>query len=184
MRTYEELFILKTGLPEEEVTALIDQVSGVITTSGGEILKTDNWGTRKLAYRVQKQAEGVYVLIQFSSGPAVVKELERRLRVQDNVLKFITVRIDEKMKKVEKRRKQREKRAARKPVIAAPAAPLPMPSFSASPGIAPGAPAPAMPASAEPVPATEPVPAAEPVQASLALEPAATTEPATEGGEK
>lgn len=194
MRTYEELFILKTGLPEEEVTALIDQVSGVITTSGGTILKTDNWGTRKLAYRVQKQAEGVYVLIQFTSGPAVVKEVERRLRVQDNVLKFITVRIDEKMKKVEKRKKQREKRAARKPVIAAPAVPLPMPlpAFP-SPGIIPGAPAPAMPASSEPVPAAEPVGAAaehasvEPVQAALALEPAApaaTTEPATEGGEK
>ena len=193
MRTYEELFILKTGLPEEEVTALIDQISGVITTSGGTILKTDNWGTRKLAYRVRKQAEGVYVLIQFTSGPAVVKEVERRLRVQDNVLKFITVRIDEKMKKVEKRKKQREKRAARKPVIAAPAAPLAMPlPASPSPGIVPGAPVPAMPASSEPVPATEPVPvtehaSVEPVQAALALEPAApaaTTEPATEGGEK
>ena len=150
MRIYEELFILKTGLPEEEVTALIDQVAGVITTGGGTIDKNENWGVRKLAYRVKKQIEGIYVLIQFTSGPTVVKEIERRLRVNDNVLKFITVRIDEKLKKVEKRKKQREKRAARKPVIAAPLAPIPAlaPALPAAPA------APAMPA--DPNQATSP----------------------------
>ena len=164
MRIYEELFILRTGLPEEEVTALTDQISGVITSSGGTITKTDNWGTRKLAYRVKKQAEGVYILIVFTAGSAVVKEVERRLRVQDNVLKFITVRIDEKLKKVEKRKKKREARAARKPVIAAPAmpmAPAPAPAAPAAPlGPAPGMPnepAPASPALGEPAPAAEPV---------------------------
>ena len=81
MRIYEELFILRIGLPEEEVAAVIAQITGVITTGGGTIEKNDNWGVRKLAYRVKKQVEGIYVLIQFTSGPSIVKEIERRLRV-------------------------------------------------------------------------------------------------------
>ena len=68
MRIYEELFILRTGLPEEEVTSVIAQITGVITTGGGTIEKNDNWGVRKLAYRVKKQVEGVYVLIQIVTG--------------------------------------------------------------------------------------------------------------------
>ncbi len=174
MRIYEELFILKTGLPEEEVTALIDQVAGVITTGGGTIDKNENWGVRKLAYRVKKQIEGIYVLIQFTSGPTVVKEIERRLRVNDNVLKFITVRIDEKLKKVEKRKKQREKRAARKPVIAAPLAPIP--ALAPALPAAPAAPAPAMPA--DPNQAVSPTDE-QPVTAVVAPEAAPETAPET-----
>jgi len=74
---------------------------------------------------VQKQNEGYYVLFQLSSYPEAVKEIESRLRVSDLVLKFLTVRIDEKLKRLEKRKKQREARAARKPVQAAPAPPAP-----------------------------------------------------------
>lgn len=127
MRVYEELFIVRANATEEEVTPLIDQLKQQITKAGGTIEKEDNWGVRRLAYRVKKQGEGRYILLQFTAGPDTVKELERRLRVSDFVLKFITVRIDEKMKKVEKRRKAREKRAARKPQIekTAPAAPTP-----------------------------------------------------------
>ena len=77
--------------------------------------KTDKWGKRKLACRVQKHNEGFHVLLQFTSGPEAVKEIERRLRVADMVLKFITVRIDEKLKQIAKRKKAREKRALRKP---------------------------------------------------------------------
>ena len=176
MRIYEELFILKTGLPEEEVTALIDQMAAVITTGDGTIQKNENWGVRKLAYRVKKQMEGIYVLIEFTSGPAVVKEIERRLRVNDNVLKFITVRIDEKLKKVEKRKKQREKRAARKPVVAAPLAPIPAPA-PASPA-ASAVPGPAMPA--------EPVQEVVAVEETVITPTVETTEPAasTETAEK
>ena len=60
------------------------------------------WGTRRLAYRVQKQTEGLYILMQFTAAATTVKELERRLRVADQVIKFITVRIDEKLKKIER----------------------------------------------------------------------------------
>ena len=121
MRIYEELFIVKPAAAEEEIEQVVEQVRQVITSQGGAIDKLEKWGIRKLAYRVQKQHEGFYVLVQFSSSPETVKEIERRLRVSDLVLKFITVRIDEKLKRIEKRKKKREKRAARKPAPAAPA---------------------------------------------------------------
>src|SRR5689334_16399128 len=135
MRVYEELFIVKPDAPEEEVDAYITQVKDVITNGKGTIDKVDKWGVRKLAYRVSKYAEGIYVLIQFSSTPELVKEVERRMRVTDIVIKFITVRIDEKMKKIEKRKKEREKRAARRPPPPSPAA---MPSEPAP--VVPGLP--------------------------------------------
>src|SRR5205085_7440105 len=112
------------------------------TNGKGTIEKADKWGTRKLAYRVQKYNEGVYVLIQFSSAPDLVREVERRMRVTDLVIKFITVRIDEKAKKIEKRKKQREKRAARRPApppMAPPAQPM-MPAEPVAAGPAPGLP--------------------------------------------
>src|SRR5882724_2306387 len=148
MRVYEELFILKPDTVEEEVDGFVEQIQHVITNG-----KTDKWGVRKLAYRVQKYNEGLYVLIQFSSTPDLVKEVERRLRVADSVIKFITVRIDEKQKKIAKRKKARDKRAARRP------APAPM-----APAI-PAAAAPAMPAlptePAHAAPGAPPVAAAE-----------------------
>jgi small subunit ribosomal protein S6 len=127
MRIYEELFIVRAGAAEEEIHPLLDQLKQQITKGGGAVEKEDNWGVRKLAYRVKKQAEGRYILLQFTASPDTVKELERRLRVSDMVLKFITVRIDEKLKKVEKRKRAREKRAARKPQVAqvAPSPPSP-----------------------------------------------------------
>jgi small subunit ribosomal protein S6 len=149
MRVYEELFIVKPDAPEEEVDAYIGQLKELITNGKGTVEKADKWGTRKLAYRVSKYNEGIYVLFQFSSSPELVKEIERRMRVTDMVIKFITVRIDEKTKKIEKRKKQRDKRAARKPPpppMASPMQPAPGPSSPAGPTL----PAPAMPAAAAP----------------------------------
>ena len=115
MRIYEELFIVRPDATEEEVDPVIEQLKGVITQAGGTVDKTEKWGVRKLAYRVAKFTEGQYILLQFTAQPGTVKELERRLRVNDLVVKYLTVRIDEKLKRIEKRKKQREKRAARKP---------------------------------------------------------------------
>jgi small subunit ribosomal protein S6 len=144
-RIYEELFIIRPDATDEEITPIVEQIRTVITTAGGTVDKEERWGVRKLAYRVQKRNEGYYVLLQFSSDPQTVKEIERRLRVNDSVLKFLTVRIDEKLKRIEKRRKAREKRAARKPAPAAamPAAPTEpaMPAVPAPAGPMPGAPA-------------------------------------------
>jgi small subunit ribosomal protein S6 len=157
MRVYEELFIVKPDAPEEEVEGFIEQVKQVISTGHGNVDKVDNWGVRKLAYKISKYSEGRYVLVVFSSSPELVHEVERRMRVADLVIKFITVRVDEKQKKIDKRKKAREKRAARKPApqVAAPSAPMPAAAASgehALPGQpgASSAPAPAAPA---PVPA-------------------------------
>ena len=167
MRIYEELFIVKPDAPEEEIDAFVSQLDATITQAGGKVEKVDKWGTRKLAYKLQKYGEGQYVLMQFHCGPETVKELERRLRVADIVLKYLTSRMDEKLKWIEKRKKEREKRAARKPAPPAPApfAPAAAGEAGAVPGApmpgapAPGAPAPAAPAPAAPAPAA-PAPAA------------------------
>ncbi|HZT40210.1 MAG TPA: 30S ribosomal protein S6 [Bryobacteraceae bacterium] len=141
MRVYEELFIVRPDATDEEIDPLLDQLAGVIKASGGNVEKTEKWGVRRLAYRVQKRNEGNYILLQFSSGPETVREIERRLRVSDLVLKFITVRIDEKLKRIEKRKKAREERAARRPApqASAPATPV-LPAEPAAP--MPGAPEP------------------------------------------
>lgn len=153
-RVYEELFILRHDIADEEVDAIVEPLRGVITNSGGTVDKVDKWGVRRLAYKVAKRQEGYYVLIQFSAGPTAVKEMERRLRVQDAVLKFLTVRVDEKLKKVEKRRKAREKRAARRPAPAAAAPSAPGPMMPSEPGgPMPGAPTPGAPAPGAPAPA-------------------------------
>jgi small subunit ribosomal protein S6 len=124
MRIYEELFIVKPDAPEEEVDQFIEQMKLVVANAGGSVDKVDKWGKRRLAYRVDKYREGVYVLFQFNSAPETVKEFERRLRVSDLVIKFLTVRIDQTLKRLEKRKKDRDKRAHRKATAApAPAQP-------------------------------------------------------------
>jgi small subunit ribosomal protein S6 len=138
MRIYEELFIAKPDAPDEEVDAFIEQMKTSVSNHGGTVDKVEKWGKRKLAYKVDRYREGAYVLFQFSASPETVKEFERRLRVSDLVIKFLTVRIDETLKRLEKRKKEREKRAHRKPPAAAPPAPA-----HAIPGEA--EPAPAMP---------------------------------------
>jgi small subunit ribosomal protein S6 len=147
MRIYEELFIVKPDTPEEEVDGFIEQIKSIITDGKGNIDKVDKWGIRKLAYRVQKYAEGGYVLVQFSSSPELVHEIERRMRVADMVIKFITVRIDEKIKKIEKRKKARDKRAARKPAPMPVSVPAMVPAMPAEPVAA--APAPGLPGEKE-----------------------------------
>ena len=144
-RIYEELFIIRPDATDEEITPIVEQIRGIITNAGGTVDKEERWGVRKLAYRVQKRNEGYYVLLQFTADPQTVKEIERRLRVNDAVLKFLTVRIDEKLKKIEKRRKDREMRAARKPAPAAA-----MPAAPAEP-VTPAAPMPAAPMPGAPV---------------------------------
>ena len=141
MRIYEELFIVRPDATDEEVDPVIEQVRNLVTQAGGTLDKTEKWGVRRLAYRVEKHEEGQYILLQFTVGAETVKEIERRLRVSDAVLKYLTVRIDEKLKRIEKRRKVREKRAARKPVVAPAVPTLASPAMPLeAPGPMPGAP--------------------------------------------
>jgi small subunit ribosomal protein S6 len=144
-RIYEELFIVKPDVVEEEVDQYVEQIRTQLTTAGATVDKVDKWGKRKLAYRIDKYREGAYVLFQFTSDPTVVKELERRLRVSDMVLKFLTVRIDENLKRLEKRKKARDKRAAKR-AANAPASPAPaQPSLAQMMTEAPGGPMPGQP---------------------------------------
>lgn len=183
MRIYEELYIAKPDATDEEIDALNGQLEAVIKQSGGQIDKTDKWGVRKLAYRVKKQAEGYYVLLVFHAGATTVKEIERRLRVTDLVLKFLTVRMDEKLKWLEKRQKARAKRAARKPVVqpasSALTANAPAPGAPALPALPgePSAPMPGAPGAAVPAVPAAPAVAAEPiaVAATEAVAPAVVT---------
>jgi small subunit ribosomal protein S6 len=137
MRIYEELFIVRPDASEEEIDPFVEQLRQVITGDRGTLDKVEKWGLRKLAYRIAKREEGYYVLLQFTSDPDPVKEIERRMRVSDLVLKYLTVRIDQNLKRLEKRRKQREARAKRRPapVVAAPGRPAPdQPAPEAVPG--------------------------------------------------
>ena len=144
MRIYEELYIQKPDTPEEEIDAYIGQLRDLITNGKGVVDKVDKWGVRKLAYRVSKCSEGAFTLSLFTAPAELVHEIERRMRVNDSVIKFITVRIDEKLKKIEKRKKVREKRAARRPPPSAPAPAPVMPASPADPAaaatVAPGMP--------------------------------------------
>jgi small subunit ribosomal protein S6 len=143
MRIYEELFILKPDVPEEEIDPFVETLRTQLVATGATVDKIEKWGKRRLAYRVDKYREGFYVLFQFTAPPETVKELERRLRVADQVLKFITVRIDETLKRLEKRKKDRDKRAAKRASQAPPVAPA-QPAQPVVPG-APEHAAPAMP---------------------------------------
>jgi small subunit ribosomal protein S6 len=141
MRIYEELFIVRPDAAEEDIDAYVEQIKQVITGSGGTVEKVEKWGVKRLAYRVAKFNEGYYVLVVFHAGPTTVKEVERRMRVTDMVIKFLSVRIDEALKKLDKRKKHREKRARMKPpapVAAVPATPVPAAPVPAAP--MPGAP--------------------------------------------
>ena len=152
MRIYETLFIVKPDLPDEEVDQRVEAAQAQLTTAGATVDKVEKWGKRRLAYKVGKYREGAYVLFQFSGDPSIVKEFERRLRVSDAVLKYLTVRIDETLKRLEKRRKEREKRAARRAVHApAAAASGPAPGAPAAPGRPPAPETPAIPGAPEEV---------------------------------
>ncbi|MGQ9647475.1 MAG: 30S ribosomal protein S6 [Thermodesulfobacteriota bacterium] len=95
MRKYETIFVLDPDLEEEQTQSILEKVKGIITQANGEILKVEDWGKRKLAYEVKKKSKGHYLLIHFSGMPALLSELERNFRVMDAVMKFQSVRLDE-----------------------------------------------------------------------------------------
>lgn len=127
MRKYEIIFVLRTDVPEEDVDKVIAQMQSVVSSTGGEIEKVEKMGRRHLAYAIERQREGYYVLFVLNGAGDTVKEFERRLKVTDAVIKFLTVRVDEELKRAEKmkalRARQEAHRARRKTAAAAPPAP-------------------------------------------------------------
>ena len=114
MRSYEIMFIVNPNVPEEEIDKINSQLEGIITSGGGTIEKIEKMGKRRLAYDVDKHREGFYVLFVIAANGDIIKECERRLRVMDAVIKYITVRTDEDARRFEKIKNFRQKRAARR----------------------------------------------------------------------
>ncbi len=113
MRRYETIFIASPTLTDEQSDELVKQYEGIIAEQGGELLKTDKWGRKKLAYEVQKFSEGYYTLFELNAGPTLIAELERRFRNNDAVIKYLSVRMDE-AEKAAGRTKQRIEREAKR----------------------------------------------------------------------
>ncbi len=115
-RLYDLIFICRPATPEEEIKKIITTLEHACEEKGGKIEKNEQWGTRKLAYRVAKHREGYYVYLQIRTNHGELNaELERRLRVHDAVIKYMTTRLDEDIKRQQKLTQRREKRAARRP---------------------------------------------------------------------
>jgi small subunit ribosomal protein S6 len=106
-RVYEIIFIADPDLGEPEVDALAAQVQGFVEKEGGRIQKVEKWGKKRLAYLIGKHREGSYVLIVAEGPTSIMREVERRIRVTDGVIKFMTVRVDVDLKKAARRRARR-----------------------------------------------------------------------------
>ena len=91
MNKYETTFILEPGLEEARVNEEIEKVTGWITASGGEVIETHRWGKRRLAYEIGKKRDGIYTLMLYSAPGAVPKDIERRMRLNESVLRVLTV---------------------------------------------------------------------------------------------
>jgi small subunit ribosomal protein S6 len=101
-RTYELMFILRPDMTEEDQDKLVANLEGQVGTAGGTVKSVERMGKRRLAYLVRKFQDGIYVLMVLEGDGAIVKEVERRLRVTEPVIKFITVRVDEQQKRLAK----------------------------------------------------------------------------------
>ena len=115
-RLYDLIFIVRPATPEDEIKKVLSAVEHTVAEKGGKIEKTEHWGTRKLAYKVAKHREGIYVYQQIRTAHhEMIAEIERRLRVFDIVIKYLTIRVDEDLKRQKKFTQKREARAARRP---------------------------------------------------------------------
>jgi small subunit ribosomal protein S6 len=112
MRVYEVLFIVAPNIEESDIDTLVTQLSDVATNQGARIAKIDRMGRRRLAYPIGKFNDGHYVVFTLEGSGAEIAELERRMRVTDAVIRYITIRIDEDLKRAEKFRARRAAHAA------------------------------------------------------------------------
>ncbi|HHZ16409.1 MAG TPA: 30S ribosomal protein S6 [Peptococcaceae bacterium] len=95
MRNYEMVFILSPELDEEKLGATVEKVTNLINNNGGEVVKQDNWGKKHLAYEIKDRHEGYYYLVEFKGTPATAKELDRVLKITEEVLRFLIVRKED-----------------------------------------------------------------------------------------
>jgi small subunit ribosomal protein S6 len=138
MRRYETVWVVNGDLPDEDVKAAIDKFTKIISGQGGTVVNVEEWGRRKLAYKIGNTLRGAYILVDFAGMPATVKEMERNFRIDDRVIRYITTKksdqvdlpaleaeIAAKAQEAARRSAEAEKAAAPAPVEEAPAAPTP-----------------------------------------------------------
>lgn len=99
MNIYENIVILNASLPDEEINSSLSKIKDIIVNSGGEVLKVDMWGRRKLGYEIKKQNKGFYILMIYKTPPATIKKLEEFYKVFDPVIKFMVVKLGPKQVK-------------------------------------------------------------------------------------
>ena len=112
LRTYEVMYIVDPETPADRIEKLNEAVGKVIEKEGGTVVRMDDIGLRNLAYPIEKKTEGHYVLFEVDGTGQEIAELERRMRVNDMIIRFVTIRVDEDRKKADKMRDKREKRQA------------------------------------------------------------------------
>lgn len=130
-RTYELMFIVRPDMTEEDQDKLISTLETAVTSSGGQVKGMEKMGKRRLAYTVRKFHDGMYMLLTFEGSGGLVHELERRLRVSEPVIKFLSVRIDEEQKRLDKIKAIRDAKRKAPPVTAAAGATSEAPAVTA-----------------------------------------------------
>ena len=114
-RTYEVIFIVNPEAAEDEVMRLSEGVQKIITGLGGSIVKTEMMGKRQLAYEINHKKDGTYVLLEVEGSGSEIAEVERRMRVNDQILRYMTVRVDEARRRAVKLKDRRARKAAKQP---------------------------------------------------------------------
>lgn len=123
MPLYESVFIARQDIPAQEVEALTERFQGIVSELGGEIARREYWGLKSLAYRIKKNRKGHYTMLQMDAPAAAIQEMERNMRISEDVLRYMTVRIDAideepsammqtRSAREERRREERRSRAA------------------------------------------------------------------------
>ena len=118
-RIYEVVFIIDPDTPDEEIKRLTENLQTIVTDQGGTITKSEVMGRRQLAYQIGRKNEGVYVLFEIEGTGREIAELERRMRVSDQVIRYLTVRVDEERRRAEKLKARRARKTSKRPFAAA-----------------------------------------------------------------
>jgi small subunit ribosomal protein S6 len=121
LRTYEVVFVAAPTLTPDELEAFVAQMQTVAEGKDAKVVKVDNWGKKTLAYRIRRFRDAYYVVLTIQGGGAAIAELERRFRVTDFVMRFLSVRIDEDLKRSDKLKAARQRKLKARPAAAPPA---------------------------------------------------------------
>ncbi|HZG51839.1 MAG TPA: 30S ribosomal protein S6 [Pyrinomonadaceae bacterium] len=114
-RVYEVVFIIDPATGEEDSTRLVENLQKIVTDQGGAITKSESMGRKALAYRIGRNTEGHFMLFEIEGTGGEIAELERRMRVSDQVMRYLTVRVDEDRRRAEKFKERRIRKASKRP---------------------------------------------------------------------